>query len=69
MQSLIDHHCGDKETIAMDNINTARSTIVTYLFKVSMYLKAVMALRMHLLLKITEVVTIMVTRRPCVPVV
>ena len=43
LQSLIGHHCGDKET--MDNNNTARSTVATYLFLSAWVCKAVMALR------------------------
>ena len=58
MQSLIGHHCGDEETMDIIILPEIQSNM-------KWLCKAVMTLGVDLLLKMTKVVTIMVTRRPC----
>ena len=64
MQSHIGHHCGDEETVDIIILPEIQSNII-----VKWLCKVVMTLGVNLLLKMTKVVTIMVTRRPCIPVV
>ena len=62
MQSLIGHHYGGEESM---NIIILQSYIIYFKW----LCKAVMTLGVDLLFKMTKVVTIMVTRQPCIPVV
>ena len=54
MQSLIGHHCGDEETMNIIILPEIRSNIINFKW----LCKAVMTLRMDLLLKMTKIVTI-----------
>ena len=65
MQSLIGHHCGDEETMNIITLPEIRSNVIN----LKWLCRAVMTLGVDLLLNMTKIVTIMVTRRPCIPVV
>ena len=64
MQSLIGHHYGDEETMSIIILPEIQSNIIYFKW----LCEAVMTLGVDLLLKMTKVVTIMVTRQPCISV-